>query len=101
MIHQYKLNGYNIVLDINSGSVHVVDELAYDIIGMYEGSTNEGITSAMLEKYKNDSEITAQEITDCIEDIEELKQNGKLFTVDKYEYCHQSALPAYRTHLQP
>ena len=85
MIHQYKLNGYNIVLDINSGSVHVVDELAYDIIGMYEGSTKEEITSAMLEKYKDDPEITAREISDCIEDIEELKQNGKLFTEDKYE----------------
>ena len=36
MIHQYKLNGYNIVLDVYSGSVHVVDEVAYDIIGMYE-----------------------------------------------------------------
>ena len=32
MIHQYKLNGYNIVLDINSGSVHVVDELAYGVV---------------------------------------------------------------------
>ncbi len=59
MIHQYKLNGYNIVLDINSGSVHVVDELAYDIIGMYESSTIEDITSAMLEKHKDDPEINA------------------------------------------
>ena len=36
MIHQYKLNGYNIVLDVYSGSVHVVDDVAYDIIGMYD-----------------------------------------------------------------
>ena len=36
LIHQYKLNGYNIVLDTYSGSIHVVDDIAYDIIGMYE-----------------------------------------------------------------
>ena len=34
MIHQYKNNGYNIVLDVNSGSVHVVDDMVYDIIGL-------------------------------------------------------------------
>ena len=39
MVHQYKLNGYNIVLDIFSGSVHAVDEVAYDAIAMYENST--------------------------------------------------------------
>ena len=38
MVHQYKNNGYNIVLDVNSGSVHVVDEIVYDMIPMYEGS---------------------------------------------------------------
>lgn len=32
MIHKYKLNGYNIVLDVNSGAVHVVDELTYDLL---------------------------------------------------------------------
>ena len=35
MVHQYQLNGYNIVLDTCSGSVHVVDDVAYDIIAMY------------------------------------------------------------------
>ena len=36
MIHQYKLNGYNIVMDVNSGAVHSVDEVAYDIIALYD-----------------------------------------------------------------
>ena len=36
MIHRYKMNGYNIVLDAYSGSVHTVDDLAYDVIGLYE-----------------------------------------------------------------
>ena len=51
MIHQYQLGGYNIVLDVCSGSVHVVDEVAYDISGMYETSTRAEICAAMLEKY--------------------------------------------------
>ncbi len=95
MIHQYKLNGYNIVLDVNSGSVHLVDELAYDIIEMYENSDKSAIISAMLDKYGDNPEITEQEICECIDDVEELKQNGRLFTEDKYENL------AFRAHLQP
>lgn len=63
MIHQYKLNGYNIVLDVFSGSVHCVDDLAYDVIEMYENSDKENIIKAMLEKYKDNPEITAEEIS--------------------------------------
>lgn len=84
MIHQYKLNGYNIVLDVYSGSVHVVDDVAYDIIGMYEGHTKEEITEAILEKYADNPEVTAEEIADILEGIEELKKTGKLFTEDLY-----------------
>ena len=49
MIHQYKLGGYNVVLDVCSGSVHVVDEVAYDIIGMFETHDRETILQAMAE----------------------------------------------------
>lgn len=84
MIHQYKLNGYNIVLDVYSGSVHVVDDVAYDIIGMYEGHTKEEITKAILEKYTDNPEVTAEEIADILEGVEELKKTGKLFTEDLY-----------------
>ena len=69
MIHQYKLNGYNIVLDVFSGSVHCVDDLAYDVIEMYENSDKENIIKAMLEKYKDNPEITAEEISDCYDDV--------------------------------
>ena len=41
MIHQYKSNGYNIVLDVNSGAVHVVDEVTYDVIALFEEKTKE------------------------------------------------------------
>ena len=85
MIHGYKLNGYNIILDVFSGSVHNVDDLAYDIILMYEKSDKEKIISEMLKKYKNDKSVNMQEILDVFSDIEELKAQKKLFTNDIYE----------------
>ncbi|MGB4661181.1 MAG: thioether cross-link-forming SCIFF peptide maturase [Mobilitalea sp.] len=85
MIHQYKLNGYNIVLDASSGSVHVVDEVAYDIIAMYQDSTKEQIVDAILQKYTVQDDITEAEIEQCISDIKSLEENGKLFTQDVYE----------------
>ena len=51
MVHQYKLNGYNIVLDTCSGSVHTVDEVAYDVIAMYKNATSEEIVAEMMKKY--------------------------------------------------
>ena len=51
MIHQYKLGGYNVVLDVCSGSVHVVDEVAYDIIGLYENSAKEAVIRAVCASY--------------------------------------------------
>ena len=85
MVHQYKLNGYNIVLDTCSGSVHAVDEVAYDIIAMYENSDSEQIVAAMLEKYADCPDITREEILECIDDVTALKEQGKLFTKDEYE----------------
>lgn len=84
MIHQYKNNGFNIVLDVNSGSVHVVDDLVYDIIEMYETSDKESITDMMLTKYKA-SEYSKQDIEEAIEEIEQLKEEGSLFTEDIYK----------------
>ena len=85
MVHQYKLNGYNIVLDTCSGSVHTVDEVAYDIIEMYKTHTEEEIVSAMLEKYSALPEVTREEILECIGDVRALEAAGKLFSEDKYE----------------
>ena len=84
MIHQYKLNGYNIILDINSGSVHSVDEVAYDIIGMYENTDKEEIITKILDKYSEDTSVTREDIIECMEDIEELKAQGKLFAKETY-----------------
>ena len=85
MIHQYKLGGYNIVLDICSGSVHVVDEVAYDIIAMYEENSREDIISSMNEKYAGREDITPSDIEECFEQVESLKEAGKLFTPDTFE----------------
>ena len=79
MIHQYKLNGYNIVLDVYSGSVHAVDDLAYDVIAMYKNATKEQIIDEMLSKYADNPESTKED------DVKELEEQGKLFTDDKYE----------------
>ena len=79
MIHQYKNNCYNIVLDVNSGSVHVVDDMVYDIIGLYENNTLEQITDALRDRY------SVQDIKEAYEEIGELKEAGQLFTEDIYE----------------
>ncbi|MCH5202669.1 MAG: thioether cross-link-forming SCIFF peptide maturase [Oscillospiraceae bacterium] len=82
MVHCYKNNGYNIVLDSNSGSVHAVDEVAFEIISKYETRSKEEITLELSAKYP---EITADDIWEVFEDIEELKKQGKLFSEDTYK----------------
>lgn len=85
MIHAYKLNGYNIVIDVFSGSVHSVDNLAYDIIKLYEKTPREKIVEKMLKKYKDDKTVNRQEIEDVFKDIEALKADSQLFTPDTHE----------------
>lgn len=82
MIHQYKQNGYNIVLDSLSGSVHTVDEVAYDIIAMYESTERAEIIKKITEKYPD---ITADEAEACLGDIDALKEQKQLFCEDIYE----------------
>ena len=84
MIHQYKLGGLNIVLDIYSGSVHVVDEVAYDMIGMYEDTDRESIIAAMLEKYGDREDVTREELSLCCDQIEALREAGQLFAPDTF-----------------
>ncbi len=85
MVHQYKLGGYNIVLDICSGAVHAVDEVAYDIIAMFETNSREDILAAMAEKYAGRTDITAGDLTECYDQVVILKEQGKLFVPDNYE----------------
>ena len=84
MIHSYKLLGLNVILDVYSGSVHVVDDVAFDVINMYESHTHDEIVAAILEKYPDRSEVTADELEECFEQIEELSRAGKLFSPDTF-----------------
>ncbi|MED9822214.1 MAG: thioether cross-link-forming SCIFF peptide maturase [Christensenellales bacterium] len=84
MLHQYKLNGYNIVLDTCSGSVHSVDEVAYDVIAMFETATPDEIVAAMMAKYGDREDVTEEDLRQCIADVQFLKDHGKLFTPDTF-----------------
>lgn len=81
MIHKFKNNGYNIVLDVNSGSVHVVDDIAYDAISLYEENADT-VKSEIMKLHK---ELNENDVDELIQDIESLKESGELFSEDIYE----------------
>lgn len=88
MVHQYKNNGYHIVLDVNSGSVHVVDEVVYDVIPVVEeawkhSETNQTLRALVTDKLKGKHQEEA--LLEALEEILELKRAGMLFTEDIYE----------------
>ena len=85
MIHQYKFNGRNIVLDVCSGAVHVVDDPTYDIISMFETNDLETIKKAVTEKYKDRDDVTEKDIENCYAQLLEMQKNGQLFTADSFE----------------
>ena len=85
MIHQYKLNGYNIVLDVFSGAIHIVDDFAYDAIEMCDREGRDRLPELMTRKYKDREDITGEDIDLIIRDIDELTRQGKLFTEDIFE----------------
>lgn len=88
MIHQYKNNGYNIVLDVNSGSVHVVDDLSYDLIALVseeieQGKTREQIQEKAMQGLKE--KYSGTDVIEALEEIWELQEMGQLFAPDIYE----------------
>ena len=92
MIHLYQNNGYNIVLDVNSGAVHVVDKAAYDVIGALEEQnefhTTETLKSAETASYLKKElgqKYTEEDLNDILEAVTELTEQGRLFTRDIYE----------------
>ena len=82
MIHQYKQCGYNIVLDICSGAVHIVDDIAYDIISLYENKEKDEVIAEISKKY---GDVPRDEIIECYDQVTELKNSGELFTEDNFE----------------
>ena len=84
MVHQYKLNGYNIVLNTCSGAVHVVDDVAYDMIAAYQNTEREALVAELLKKYGDRPDVTKEELEQCYDDIAALEKSGQLFTPDTY-----------------
>ena len=86
VIHQYKNNGYNIVLDVNSGSVHVVDDVVYDLIPVVECAVTEGVTEAekIVKRAQEECAYSAEACGEAVAEILELKEAGMLFTEDIY-----------------
>ena len=90
MIHQYKFGDKNIVLDVCSGAVHLVDDVAYDIIEMFENSSKEEIINTIETKYLGKDGITKEDILDCYNQINSLKEDGNLFAKDTFKDMAQS-----------
>ncbi len=84
MIHQYILNNTYIVLDVCSGSVHVVDPLAYDMIARVEELPKEALFRELREKYRDDPDVTEEELESCLQEIEDLREDGSLFSPDTF-----------------
>ncbi len=82
MIHQYKFGNLNIVLDICSGAVHAVDDAAYDMIASFETKDRDALLAELSEKYQD---IEKSELSECYDQLLELKNAGKLFTKDTFE----------------
>ena len=85
MVHQYQLNNYNIVLDTCSGSVHSVDDVAYDIIELWPDSTPGEIERVIMERYGGREDVTVEEVRECISDVAALVDAKQLYTPDTYE----------------
>lgn len=89
MIHQYKNNGYNIVMDVNSGAVHVVDDIVYDMISMVEPLVKEGVKDPDTVKAAVFAcaglNYGREEIEEAVDEVLELEREGQLFTEDIYE----------------
>lgn len=83
MIHKFKLNGFNIVLDVNSGGVHIVDELTYDLLDNVEPPFDEHCPEKVVDKLS--ISYPADEIESCYQEIKELYNDKILFSEDDYE----------------
>ncbi|MBR1867410.1 MAG: thioether cross-link-forming SCIFF peptide maturase [Clostridia bacterium] len=82
MIHQFKRCGFNIVIDVCSGSVHSVDDLAYDVISLFENTPENQLIGDLFEKHGG--KYGKDEIKECYDQVAELKDAGKLFTPDVF-----------------
>lgn len=80
MIHKYSMNGYNIVLDVNGGSVHVVDDAAYRVLDFYKENTKEETVELLKD------EFTKEQVEEAWDEIANLEEEGLLYTEDNYQF---------------
>lgn len=85
MIHQYKNNGYNIVMDVCSGAVHIVDDVTYDVIALYEENNKKNIATTIELLRDKLSDYSEEELQEALTEVEELRSSGELFADDVYE----------------
>lgn len=89
MIHQFKNNGYNIVMDVNSGSIHVVDDVVYDVIPLAEQLVKEGVrdTDTVVAAVESCQKLSRphDEVREAVSEVLTLAEEGALFTEDIYE----------------
>jgi len=82
MIHKYKLNGLNIVLDVDTSTVLTVDDLTYALMDGYPEKTRNELIEAFGAGYSR------EEIGECLDELDSLKAEGLLFTAIKYQKNH-------------
>ena len=83
MLHRYIQGGYHIVMDVNSGAIHVMDRLGYDMTGLLSAPMTEKCPQALFEHFSKD--FSGQEITETYAELFALYQAGELFSEDDYE----------------
>lgn len=93
MIHRFQMNGSYIVLDVFSGSVHVVDEVAYEAIGLYEGMERGALKEKLLQDFGAREDVNVDELDELFLDIEALRQEGRLFSKDPLRALQTNDLP--------
>lgn len=95
-IHKYFLNNKYIVLDVNSGGVHVVDKIVYDILDLYEGKSLSDIVESLNELYDKNS------IVDAYNEISNLVEDGLLFSDESdidFSYNNDNIIKAMCLHV--
>ena len=96
MIHQYSLNGYYIIVDANSASVHTVDEAAYHVIKVADGCVPEGkgaaealrseeLRNRVLSESGKEFDLDREECCELLDDLAELAEEGLIWSADPYE----------------
>lgn len=87
MIHTFKAVGQPMLLDVGSGAVHAIDDMAFDVLEMWNDHTPEEIRDALKEKY------TAQELDEVIGELKQLEELGALNAPDNYDDVKQVTEP--------